>query len=239
MSSEPADADYAQSGPVNTRRSWHNLLLPYTPSILRRLPLTTRPARYTRADAIPSTVPNIDDGLTPTVRDYHAINDHGNEVRIRVPKKIATPIRVEGKVWFANERTWISWLNVSILVGTLALALFNASEDNPVARTFAYAYAVISVGVLAYGYFLYQHRITMIRRRYPGPFDMLHGPVIVSVLLFFAVLANFLIRVRELQRKNVPIPGSDYVKFSFPFFSSNKINPNSNASSQVVLGVPV
>jgi hypothetical protein len=43
---------------------------------------------------------------------------------------------------------WISWLNLSVLIGTLALALFNASEENQVARSFAYAYAVISVGVL-------------------------------------------------------------------------------------------
>ena len=209
-------------------RSWH-ALLPYTPAILRRLPPATRPARYTRADAIPHTEPNPEDGLRPTVRDYHAIN-HGREVR--VPKKIATPIRVEGKVWFANERSefpsalssllaadkacvrasaWLSWLNISVLVGTLALALFNASEDNQVARTFAYTYAVISVGILVsivplalsfgfsgeqilfphylfripivgfnadpnhlslqiYGYLLYQHRITMIRRRDPGHF---------------------------------------------------------------------
>ena len=48
---------------------------------------------------------------------------------------------------------WISWLNISVLIGTLALALFNASEDNEVARTFAYAYAVISVGVLVSSFF--------------------------------------------------------------------------------------
>src|ERR1700683_2224663 len=43
---------------------------------------------------------------------------------------------------------WISWLNLSVLIGTLALALYNASEDNEVARMFAYAYAIISIGVL-------------------------------------------------------------------------------------------
>jgi hypothetical protein len=36
---------------------------------------------------------------------------------------------------------------MAILVGTLAVALFNASKDD-VARYFAYFYAVISVGVL-------------------------------------------------------------------------------------------
>ena len=42
---------------------------------------------------------------------------------------------------------WVSWLNISVLVGSLALALFNAAKDD-VARRFAYAYALISVGVL-------------------------------------------------------------------------------------------
>lgn len=43
------------------------------------------------------------DGQMPTVRDYHAINSLPPQVR--VPKKIATPVKVEGKVWFANERS--------------------------------------------------------------------------------------------------------------------------------------
>ena len=42
---------------------------------------------------------------------------------------------------------WISYLNLSILLGSLALALFNASHDS-VARNFAVFYAVISVGIL-------------------------------------------------------------------------------------------
>ena len=42
---------------------------------------------------------------------------------------------------------WVSYLNMSVLIGTLAVALFNASKD-PVARNFAYLYAVISVGIL-------------------------------------------------------------------------------------------
>jgi hypothetical protein len=94
-------ASLSTSSMEQPRRSWH-ALLPYTPAVLRRLPAATRPTRYTRADDIPHTEPNPEDGLRPTVRDYHSIS-HAREVR--VPKKIATPIRVEGKVWFANERS--------------------------------------------------------------------------------------------------------------------------------------
>jgi len=42
---------------------------------------------------------------------------------------------------------WVSYLNIGVLIGTLALALFNASKDD-VARNFAYFYAVVSVGII-------------------------------------------------------------------------------------------
>ena len=42
---------------------------------------------------------------------------------------------------------WVSYLNMSILIGTLAVALFNASKD-PIASNFAYVYALISIGIL-------------------------------------------------------------------------------------------
>ena len=42
---------------------------------------------------------------------------------------------------------WISYLQTGVLIGTLALALFNASKDQ-IARNFAYAYALFSVVVL-------------------------------------------------------------------------------------------
>jgi len=188
---------------------------PFSEAALKSLPHLKRPARFLRADAIPETERDAD-GQHPAVRDYHAISFIPEQVR--VPKKIPTSIQVEGKVWFANERTWISWLNISVLLATLSLALFNASKDQ-VAQNFAYAYALISIGVLIYGYVLYQRRITMIQKRDPGHFDNIAGPVVISSLLFFAILANFIIRVRELKQKNVPIPGSGL--FYWLFYGHN------------------
>ncbi|KAG6891372.1 hypothetical protein C0992_008083 [Termitomyces sp. T32_za158] len=145
------------------RRSLHvvgDILSPFSAAAVASLPKIARPQRYTRADAIPDALGD-EDGQMPTVRDYHAINSLPPKVRI--PKKIATPIKVEAKVWFANERSkfqspanhpsmtlfsaWVSWLNISILLGTLALALFNASKDE-IATRFAYGYAIISICVL-------------------------------------------------------------------------------------------
>lgn len=88
------------------RRSWvamTDMLTPFSPAALASLPknLSTRP-RYTRADGIPDAEAD-DEGNMPAIRDYHAINSL--PAQVRVPKKIATPIKVEAKVWFANERS--------------------------------------------------------------------------------------------------------------------------------------
>ncbi|EGN98828.1 hypothetical protein SERLA73DRAFT_181498 [Serpula lacrymans var. lacrymans S7.3] len=177
-------------------RSWNALsdfVSPFSSSALASLPKDTgRPARYTREDHIPETTQDVS-GDRPAIRDYHAITSVPPVVR--VPKKIATSIKVEGKVWFANERTWVSWLNLSVLIGTLALALFNASKDS-IARNFAYIYALISIGVLVYGFFLYQARITMIRKRDPGHYGLQR----VFVLISSSALFRYILTPRSNHR---------------------------------------
>jgi hypothetical protein len=92
------EADGHESLP---RRAWHRLLSPFSATALAGLPRVKRPEKYHRADAIPHTETN-EAGERPTVRDYHAIN---LPPTVRVPKKIATTVKVEGKIWFANERS--------------------------------------------------------------------------------------------------------------------------------------
>lgn len=96
--SRPAHERSSTDGLI--RRSWHamaDMLHPFSSSALASLPKTQRdntgPDREIRADNVP------DDAEDVVHRDYNAINT------VRVPKKIATPIKVEGKVWFANERS--------------------------------------------------------------------------------------------------------------------------------------
>ena len=42
---------------------------------------------------------------------------------------------------------WLSYLNIAVLLGTLSIALLNASKDD-VARNFGLTYAAIAAGVL-------------------------------------------------------------------------------------------
>ena len=109
MSQQPQLTDSTSNGDENhdslIRRSWHamsDLFQPFSRSALDKLPKAQRPRRYTRADEIPDVEETDDDGQMPTVRDYHSITV---PPQVRVPKKIPTPVRVESKVWFANERS--------------------------------------------------------------------------------------------------------------------------------------
>ncbi|KAL8912205.1 MAG: hypothetical protein Q9171_002767 [Xanthocarpia ochracea] len=55
------------------------------------------------------------------------------------------PVRVEPKVWLANQRTFVKWQHISVLLATLSLSLYNAAgESNGVARGLAVAYTLIA-----------------------------------------------------------------------------------------------
>ena len=57
-------------------------------------------------------------------------------------EKVLTPVKVESKVWFANERTYISYLSMGLLLSTIASGLLFGARDSA-ARYFALAYAVM------------------------------------------------------------------------------------------------
>jgi uncharacterized membrane protein YidH (DUF202 family) len=43
-------------------------------------------------------------------------------------KRIALPVRVEPKVSFANERTFLSWLHFTVVLGGLSVGLLNFGD---------------------------------------------------------------------------------------------------------------
>jgi hypothetical protein len=59
---------------------------------------------------------------------------------LTLAESVPTPVKVESKVWFANERTYISYLSMGLLLSTIASGLLFGARDSP-ARWFALAYA--------------------------------------------------------------------------------------------------
>ena len=74
------------------------------------------------------------------------------------------PVKVEAKVWLANQRTFVKWQHVTVLLASLSLGLFNAAgEDNNVARALAGVYTAVAVFTGAWGWGIYMWRSRLIR----------------------------------------------------------------------------
>ncbi|KAF2204348.1 SPX-domain-containing protein [Delitschia confertaspora ATCC 74209] len=109
------------------------------------------------------------------------------------------PVRVEAKVWLANQRTFIKWQHVSVLLASLSLGLYNAAgETNGVARTLAVVYTLVAVFTLVWGWGMYMYRNKLIRERSPKDFDNLLGPIVVCVGLIVALCLNFGFKYRAI-----------------------------------------
>ncbi|KAL9117574.1 MAG: hypothetical protein Q9187_005889 [Circinaria calcarea] len=108
------------------------------------------------------------------------------------PSKDLDPIRVEPKVWLANQRTFVKWCHISVLLASLSLGLYNAAgESNPVARGLAIAYTLIAVSAGVWGWWIFIVRSRMIEQRSGKDFDNAAGPVVICISLIVALCLNF------------------------------------------------
>lgn len=106
------------------------------------------------------------------------------------------PVRVESKVWLANQRTFIKWLHISILLSSLSLGLYNAAgKHNRVAQALAVVYTFFALFSAAWGWFMYEKRSRLIRQRSGKDLDNVFGPIVVCIGLAIALVLNFAFKV--------------------------------------------
>ncbi|KAJ3217478.1 vacuolar transporter chaperone [Clydaea vesicula] len=110
-------------------------------------------------------------------------------------KKIALPVRIEPKVFFANERTFLSWLHFCTVLGALSVGLLNLGDK--VAMISGLIFTVVAILFMLYALFLYQWRAHKIRNRDAGPYDDRFGPTLLVFVLFFALMANFYLKFNQ------------------------------------------
>jgi len=107
-------------------------------------------------------------------------------------KRIALPVRIEPKVFFANERTFLSWLHFAVVLGGLAVGLLNFGDK--VGKISAGMYTVVAMGVMIYALFIYQSRAKAIRQRTGAPYDDRLGPTVLCICLLAAIITNFVLK---------------------------------------------
>lgn len=108
-------------------------------------------------------------------------------------KRIHVPVRVEPKVYFAAERTFLSWLEFAIIIGSIAATLLNFGDR--ISLYSAWGFTVLACASLVYSMGLYLWRVRMIRQRRAVRYHDRVGPTVLCVGLFVAVAINFGLRL--------------------------------------------
>ncbi|KAL8797654.1 MAG: hypothetical protein Q9195_000006 [Heterodermia aff. obscurata] len=128
--------------------------------------------------------------IPPSTKD-NVLGGNVEAKRFKAPtgKRIHVPVRVEPKVYFAAERTFLSWLEFGIYLGTIAVGLLNFGDN--VSFYSAWAFTVVACATLLYSAGLYLWRVRMIRMRRAVRYHDAIGPSLLCAGLLIAVLINF------------------------------------------------
>ena len=117
--------------------------------------------------------------------------------RFKAPrgKRIHVPVRVEPKVYFAAERTFLSWLEFSIILGSIAATLLNFGDSISLAS--AWGFTIVACVALLYSMGLYLWRVQMIRGRRAVRYHDKWGPSFLCLGLAAAVGISFGVRLSQ------------------------------------------
>ena len=114
---------------------------------------------------------------------------------LMTPLGIHVPVRVEPKVHFAAERTFLSWLEFSIIIGSIAATLLNFGDR--ISLISAWGFTIVACASLFYSLILYLWRVAMIRERRAVKYHDAVGPSVLCFGLFVAIAINFGLRIRQ------------------------------------------
>lgn len=103
--------------------------------------------------------------------------------------------KIEPKLFFSNERTFISWLQFSALLLSVSLGLINFGDH--VSRASGGFFIVIAMILAGYAQLRFQYRAWQIRFRGGSRFDDVYGPAVLCLVLVIALIVNLALRVNQ------------------------------------------
>ncbi|OBA21813.1 SPX-domain-containing protein [Metschnikowia bicuspidata var. bicuspidata NRRL YB-4993] len=115
--------------------------------------------------------------------------------------KNAGPLKVEPKVWLANERTFNRWLHVTTLLSTLTFIIYSSAKkanSTQLAERLSYVYFALTLFSGFWGYHIFLKRRSIIMERSDKHLDNIVGPVLVAFGLMFGLIVNFVYGFRSV-----------------------------------------
>ena len=108
--------------------------------------------------------------------------------------------KVEPKLFFANERTFIHWLNMAVTISSLGAAVLAFSPEDTVSEMYGIILMPVSLLFALYALHTYINRATKIRTREPTRWDDPMGPVLLGSVFTVALTAQFFIKLAQVLK---------------------------------------
>ncbi|KAH8554470.1 VTC domain-containing protein [Umbelopsis sp. PMI_123] len=126
---------------------------------------------------------------TPQPQDYTEVGGQPGDNRPSPNRVPLAPQKANPKVFFANERTFLSWLSFTLLLGALAIGLLNFSDD--IGQISAGVFTILAMGVMIYALYGYHDRANRLQKKEYGDYSDRYAPAVLTVLMIAAVSVNF------------------------------------------------
>lgn len=115
--------------------------------------------------------------------------------RLPKGKKICVPIRIEPKVYFAAERTFLAWLSIGMILGATATALLNFGDKSSIVA--AVGFFITALFTLTYSIIKYIGRTIAIREKKIAQYSDKFGPNMICFFIFAATFFTFFFKFTE------------------------------------------
>lgn len=114
--------------------------------------------------------------------------------------------KIEPKLIFANERTLVNWLQNAVALSSIATGILAFSSSTSRSYIIALMLLPLSLMFIIYGLNQYLWRLDKILTRAPDRWDDPQGPIILTVVLVFALLCQFGIKVYDISHASPNSP---------------------------------
>ena len=107
------------------------------------------------------------------------------------------PIRQKcsAQVFFANERTFLAWVHMALMLGGMAVGIIGFSTKSGLSPLPGLVLLPVAICFVVHALGQYYARARAIRRREPGPYEDKNGPVALAIVLSLAACSNILIHL--------------------------------------------
>ncbi|GAA5857609.1 hypothetical protein JCM5353_001399, partial [Sporobolomyces roseus] len=124
--------------------------------------------------------------------------EYVSSFRAQQGKRIAIPVRVEPKVFYANERTTLAWIEFSVVVSAIGIGILSFSDPHDdIALAAAASFTTVALLAILYTAGMYIWRVYSIRNRRAVTYHDYYGPTALCAVLLTAVIVNFALRAKQ------------------------------------------